>query len=389
VNSQQELADLIHRCRAAVIADWAQQVRILPSARNLDTPTLTDHVPWLLDELVTALRIAAELPGDPLLDTGSSMAHGLQRATHAFDIEEVVAEYDILRGCIHALAERHGLAMCGPCFHTFNRVLNAAVGQALRTYVTQRALEVQRRREDYLAFVAHDLRTPLNAIALATKFLSRSLPDVTTPAATRMLQILLRNVEHLEHLVARVIDENSHLRTESGIRLERRELQFWPLVELLLEDLKPVADKAGTRLANEVADDLTVYADAELLRRILQNLLSNAIHFTPRGVVTVTARALPDGSRECTVIDTGAGIAPERIAKIFDKGETDTEGQGGLGLGLAIVKTFVEAHGGSIEVDSVTGSGSRFVFLLPARASPQPPTALDRRDSGHDADSPM
>jgi signal transduction histidine kinase len=371
VTLQEELAELLHRWRGAVIADWGRQVRMLPSARNLDTPTLTDHVPWLLDELVAALRVPNPGEGQAALDAGSSMAHGLQRATHAFDIDEVVAEYNILRGCIHALAERHGLTISGKCFHTLNAVLSDAVGQALRTYMTQRALEIQHRREDYLAFVAHDLRTPLNAIALASKFLSRSLPPTIAPEATRMMNTLVRNVQHLERLVARVIEENSHLQTESGIRLERREAQLWPLVEALLEDLLPVAARAGTKLLNDVPDDLNVYADAELLRRVIQNLLANAIKFTPGGTVKVHARSLdPDGTVECAVIDDGTGISQDRIGKIFDKGETETETEGGLGLGLAIVKTFVEAHGGSVAVDSEPGVGSRFRFRLPARTIP-------------------
>ncbi len=366
----QELAELLHRCRAAVIADWRRQVRVLPSARNLDTPTLTDHVPWLVDELVAALRAPNAERAETALDGGSSVAHGLQRANHAFDIEEVVAEYNILRGCIHTLAEHHGLTISGECFHTLNAVLNAAVGQALRTYATRRALEIQHRREDYLAFVAHDLRTPLNAIALASKFLSRCLPATIAPEATRMVGILMRNVQHLERLVARVIEENSHLQSESGIRLERREAQLWPLVEALLEDVQPLAAKAGTRLLNEVPDDLMVYADAELLRRVIQNLLANAIKFTPGGTVTVSAQLVDAaGTVECAITDDGPGIAPERIGKIFDKGETETEGEGGLGLGLAIVKTLVEAHAGKVSVESAPGQGSRFRFQLPARTS--------------------
>jgi signal transduction histidine kinase len=370
VTLQQELAELLYRCRAAVIADWRRQVRSLPSARNLDTPTLTDHVPRLLDELVAALRAPNEEAADTALDAGSSVAHGLQRADNAFDIEEVVAEYNILRGCIHTLAERHGLMITGKCFQTLNAVLNAAVGQALRTYTTRRALEIQHRREDYLAFVAHDLRTPLNAIALASKFLSRSLPATTAPEATRMVGTLARNVQHLERLVARVIEENSHLQSESGIRLERREAQLWPLVEALLEDIQPVAGKAGTRLLNDVPDELVVYADAELLRRVIQNLLANAIKFSPGGTVSVNAHLVDArGTVECAITDNGAGIAPDRIAKIFDKGETNTESEGGLGLGLAIVKTLVEAHGGEVSVDSAPGRGSRFRFQLPARDS--------------------
>src|SRR4029077_18067178 len=107
---------------------------------------------------------------EAILEAGPP-AHGLQRLENGFDIEEVVAEYNILRGCIHDLADVNGLNLQGKPFHIINRVFDHAIGAALQTYATQRALEVQRRREEYLAFVAHDLRTPLNAISLATKVL--------------------------------------------------------------------------------------------------------------------------------------------------------------------------------------------------------------------------
>ena len=111
---------------------------------------------------------------------GSPPAHGLQRHQDGFDIEEVVAEYNILRGCIHDLADNNGLSLQGKPFHILNRVLDEAIGLAVQTFATQQALEVQRRREEYLAFVAHDLRTPLNAISLAAQS-----PGADAPGARR------------------------------------------------------------------------------------------------------------------------------------------------------------------------------------------------------------
>src|SRR6185437_11107761 len=102
---------------------------------------------------------------------GSPPVHGIQRYQDGFDIVEVVAEYNILRGCIHDLAENHGLSLQGKALHIMNRVLDEAIGLAVQTFATKQELEVQRRREEYLAFVAHDLRTPLNAISLAAGIL--------------------------------------------------------------------------------------------------------------------------------------------------------------------------------------------------------------------------
>jgi signal transduction histidine kinase len=359
-----KLAQLIRRERDNLLASWRQQVRQLPSARNLDIPVLNDHIPALLDELVVALQsdFSQTIP-EALLE--SPPVHGLQRLQEAFDIQEVVAEYNILRGCIHDFAENSGLNLQGHPFHVINRVLDHAIGLALQTYATQQALEVQKRREEYLAFVAHDLRTPLNAISLATRVLELTFRDPSARAETAgMLKTLGRNVKQLQALVEKIIEENTNLRTETGVKLERRDFDLWPLVEALIHDLRPVAGTGSTRLINKIPYNLVVFADASLMRRVFQNLIANAIKYTPRGKVTIGARQCEDFI-ECWVADNGTGIPENQLGKVFDELEGDTPEKGGLGLGLAIVKTFVEAHDGRVSVESKEGVGSKFSFTLP------------------------
>jgi len=355
-----------------LLSQWRQQVRQLPSAKHLDTPTLNDHIPQLIDELAAALRSRSDQTIPEALSTGTPPAHGLQRVQDGFDVEEVVAEYKVLRGCIHDLADTHGLRLQAKPFQILNRVLDEAIGLAVQTYATQKALEVQQRREEYLAFVAHDLRTPLNAISLATRVLEMTLTNQGASAeSARMLKSLRRNVQQLDTLVGKVIQENTNLVTETGIKLERRWFDLWPLVEALIHDLHPVSATASTRLVNKVPDDLVVNADASLLRRVFQNLIANAINYTPRGEVIIGAQRVDEegGTTECWVSDNGAGISKERLENVFDQLETDPQSKGGVGvgLGLAIVKTFVEAHGGKVTVESQEGLGSTFRFTLPAR----------------------
>jgi two-component system phosphate regulon sensor histidine kinase PhoR len=365
------LAALLRTERDACISAWRKQVRELPSARHLDAPTLNDHMPGLLGELSSALESHSELTIPEAYGEGSATAHGIQRVRDAFDIAEVVAEYNILRGCIHDLADSNGVVLQGKPFHIINRVFDHAIGVALQTYATERALEILRRREEYLAFVAHDLRTPLSAISLAGRVLERGIAGrENSSEATRMLKALRRNVQHLERLVNKVLEENTSLQTEIGVKLERRETDLWPLVEALIHDLHPVAGTASTRLINTVPDELSVYADASLLRRILQNLIANAIKYTPHGEIVISARVSDAGdSVECTVTDNGTGIPAELLQRIFEKGETDSENEGGTGLGLAIVKTFTEAHGGRVSVESSEGVGCTFRFWLPRAPS--------------------
>ena len=371
INDLDKLAAIIKQERSALLARWRQQVRQLPSARHLDIPTLNDHIPELLEELATALQSRSDETTPEALSEGSPPAHGLQRVEDGFDIAEVVAEYNILRGCINDLADSNGLSLQGKPFHIINRVLDQAIGLAVETFATQRALEVQRRREEYLAFVAHDLRTPLNAISLAASVLELTPLGRGASAETgQMLKSLRRNVQQLEGLVRKVLEENANLQTEIGVKLERRELDLWPLVEALIHDLHPEAGTDSTQLINKVPDDLVAYADAGLLRRVFQNLVANAIKYTPRGEVIVGARELgAESAVECWVSDNGAGIPEELLDRVFDKGETDPEKEGGTGLGLAIVKTFIEAHGGTVAVESKEGFGSTFRFSLPTKAN--------------------
>ena len=370
LNALQKLAHLVKQDRDALLVNWRVQVRALPSARHLDIPTLNDHIPSLLDELATALETSPEQTIPETLAEASPPAHGLQRLKDAFDIEEVVAEYNILRGCIHDLAIEHGVNLQGRPFHVINRVFDHAIGQALQTYATQRALEVQQRREEYLAFVVHDLRTPLFAISLTGRVLERTLPkQVLGDDAARMLKSLRRNVQQLEGLVRKVLEENTNLQTDAGIRLERRRFDLWPMVEALLDDLHAVANTAQTQVLNRVPDDLVLFADAGLLQRVFQNLIANAIKYTPSGEVIVGAQANESqGLVECWVSDNGQGIAVEMLDKVFDKGESGAEDDASTGLGLAIVKTFIEAHGGSVTVQSEVGLGSTFRFTLPMQA---------------------
>jgi two-component system, OmpR family, phosphate regulon sensor histidine kinase PhoR len=365
----EQLADLMNRDRDAVLARWRSQVRQLPSARHLDTPTLNDHVPDLLDELASAFKSESERTIQETVLERSPPEHGRQRYRDGFDIVEVVAEYNILRGCIYDLIESSGLTLEGRAFHILNRVLDNSIGLAVQTFATQQALEVQRRREEYLAFVAHDLRTPLNAISLAARLLDLTFAGRRNNAdAPRLFKTLQRNVDQIKSLSETVLKESGYLRGGPGAKLECRELQLWPLVESLVYDLAPLAEAANTRVINEIDEDLAVYADASALRRVLQNLLSNSIRHTPRGEVVVSARKEgPGGGIECQVTDNGAGIPKERLKTIFEKLETDSENEGGIGLGLSIVTTFVEAHGGKVSVESHEGVGSTFSFTLPGR----------------------
>lgn len=363
-----ELATVIKREKDTLLSRWRDQIRRLPSAKHLNIPTLNDHVPILIEELSYAFRSRSDdkILKAPLGD--SPPLHGAQRFEQNFDIVEVVAEYNILRGCIYDLAEENGLNLHGKALHILNRVFDEAIGVAVQTFVTQQALEIQRRRDEHLGFIVHDLRTPLNAISLAVKILEYTPPEESGQKITQMLTILSRNINRLEALVERVLKESTYVQAETEA-LERREFDLWPLVESLIYDLGPLAKTGGTKVTNRISKEFVVYADAGMLRRVFQNLLSNALRYTPRGEIVIDARKKDGGNIECQIRDNGAGIPEDRLEKIFDKAETDREKteKTTAGLGLSIVKALVEAHGGEVSVESREGTGSTFRFTLPPK----------------------
>jgi two-component system phosphate regulon sensor histidine kinase PhoR len=360
------LATALVEERDALMVRWRERVRALESAKHLDVPTLNDHIPGWIAELAVSLHTASATSGDTAQSEQIPLAHGVQRYEDGFDIQEVVAEYSMLRDCVHDLADGLGVDLGGAMRRVVDTAFDEAIAGAVKAFAESQARAVERRRAEHLAFIAHDLRTPLSAITFSAHILQQRLGAQSQETETaRLLKTLARNTKQLDTLVSQVLKENTQLLTELGVKLERRRFDLWPMVEILSQDMLPLAAKAGTRLVNEVPDDLEVCADAALLRRVLQNLVANAITYAPGGEVTIGARDLaPDDAVECWVKDNGKGITPERIGKVFDALETDP-GRDGIGLGLAIVKTFVDAHDGQVSVESVVGQGATFRFTLP------------------------
>lgn len=364
-----KLAALLRQQKEPLLARWRKRVRELPSAAHLDTPTLNDHIPDLLDELAEVLEQPTEKVIVETMRDGSPPDHGVQRLEDGFDITEVVSEYNILRSCVHDLAWEHDLTLEGRPFHVLNRLLDEAIGLAVKTYAEQRALEVRQRRQEYLAFVAHDLRNPLTAISLAAGVLELNLQGNGDPENAQMIRTLHRNVSQLEALVSKVMEENSDSAgADESMVTVKRAFDLWPLVEAIVHAMKPLATTAGTSLINQVPDDLVALADSGQLRRVLQNLITNAITYAPGGAVHIGGRMNEEATMlECWVTDTGKGIAADRLETVFEKGEGDPKRAESTGLGLAIVKSFVEGHGGEVRAESVEGQGTTIRFTLPLR----------------------
>jgi signal transduction histidine kinase len=228
---------------------------------------------------------------------------------------------------------------------------------------------VRKEQEDeHLAFVAHDLRTPLSAACLLVDQLKYAMDEKALGETGNLFEILQRNLQRIADLIKRVLDTKVQpTGLGTSFHPERREFELWPLVQRLILDLESVSSEHHIEVVNEIPVMLAVYADAGLVSQVFQNLLGNAFNYSARGRVTVTAERR-DGVVECVVQDNGAGIPLEMLDKVFDKMATDPD-TAGTGLGLAIVKQIVEAHGGSVSVESIHGSGATFRFTIPDQAA--------------------
>jgi signal transduction histidine kinase len=193
------LATLILVDPEALLRRWRERVKQLPSAKGLDLPALEDHVPALLGELCTALENPDVRIIEGVLEDGSPTEHGVQRLGDGFDLNEVVSEYNILRGCVHQLAEENGLKVDGRTFHILNRIFDKAIGLAVEAYAERKERELRTRGEKHLSVIVHELRNPLGAIALATNVLTEQLKDGDREAAVEeALRILRKNVGLLQ-----------------------------------------------------------------------------------------------------------------------------------------------------------------------------------------------
>jgi two-component system OmpR family sensor kinase/two-component system sensor histidine kinase BaeS len=223
--------------------------------------------------------------------------------------------------------------------------------------------EEQRRR--LLADVSHELRTPLSVVQGNLE----ALVDGVHPADEAHLVAILDETKVLSRLVE---DLRTLSLAESGaLTLHREAIDVGVLVREMVDSFGSQAEPAGVKIDAQVPSGLPqVDADPVRAREILTNLIANALRYTPRGGrVSVEARAT-DASVAIEVRDTGAGIAPDHIGRIFDRFYKSAESRG-AGLGLAIAKQLVEAHGGEISATSVPGEGTDIRFTLPVE-SPVP-----------------
>lgn len=235
----------------------------------------------------------------------------------------------------------------------------------LRDVTEERALE--KMRDDLIHTMVHDLRNPLTGISGALKLLSNSIPDAALSSGQRqMFGIIRSSSERMLELVNAILDIS---RLESGrMPLELRPVALGRLADAALQLLLPAIAEKKQSLERDIPADLPrIVADRQLVERVLQNLVGNAVKFTPEGGQIWVSAALEDGETPCVLVsvrDTGEGIPPEIQKQLFQKFVTGRQEGSGSGLGLAFCRMVIEAHGGRIWAENTPDGGAVFCFTL-------------------------
>ncbi len=257
-----------------------------------------------------------------------------------------------------------------PGQETYSSVLAISVDVSKRKRAEEALREADRRKDEFLAMLAHELRNPMAPIRAAADLLESR--DLAPEQRRRTSQIISRQVKHMTGLVDDLLDVS---RVTRGLaELQQARLDVKQVIADAIEQTRPLMEAKRHRLVVELAFDAAqVLGDHKRLVQVLSNLLGNAAKYTPaEGRIEVTMGAT-DEQVVLAVADNGIGIAQELQVRIFDlfaqADRSPDRSQGGLGIGLALVRSLVELHGGSVACHSEgLGKGSRFLVTMPRAA---------------------
>lgn len=231
-----------------------------------------------------------------------------------------------------------------------------------------RLQELDRLKSAFVSNVSHELRTPMTSIKGYVENMLEGLGGALTEKQGHYLSRIRHNVERLTRMINDLLDLS---RIEAGrVELHRETVSIHDLVNEVVEGFLPLAGEKSVSLsAHHSGVPPVIQGDRDKLHQVLSNLIQNAIKFTPAsGAVRVESRVRDDGCLQLCVADTGCGIPPQELDKVFERfyrSEATLGETRGAGLGLAIAKSLVELHGGRIWATSTPGQGSRFFFTVP------------------------
>ena len=379
----------------SILRMWESAVReTLPNGDDLTLKQLRNSIPIILKEIADAL--ASPTPAATRELAEGSKVHGEARFHEHYNVRELVVEYRLLRRIIieqvsaelgERLDERQNVAL--------NMAVDTAVQSGIVVFTDHQRDQIRAASESqakYMAFLSHDLRNHLNHATLVLQLLGQRLAGMPDCADG------VEDVASIQKSIIQTIGGMDRLLQAELLRKQAVEPKWEPLdLKLALSEiaarLSHEARGKGLTLTVDVPEGAEARTDRELITLVMQNLLGNAIKYSARGTVQVTAKSLVAGDGIAhgwilAVSDEGPGIAPENLSRLFDAfSRGDTHGQAGLGLGLSIASQASKLLGAKLEVESKLGVGSTFRLLL--KQQPINVPHRDTNDETNDAKSPL
>lgn len=363
-----ELAAALRARMSYIIVEWAAMVReFLPSADRLTFDQLRDDLPEVVETAAKSLESDRPSRTEDLLKLVPK--HGEVRFHQSFSLAEVLIEYDLLRAVVMEQIVTHLgrkieaeeiVALCG--------ALDVVGRRAILAYVQHQSHQLQAATEaqsKYLSFLSHDLRGGLNGVFLMIEMLKRELKDQPQLSETvndldSMRRTLLETVGTMDRFL------HAERFRKGKVQLKPGRIHLKQLLNEIVSQFSYQARDKGLELRIDAPADCAITSDRELLALILQNLISNAVKYSPKGKVVVTANPTEEGGCILTVQDQGPGIAPGQLSDLFSaftRGET--HGQPGVGLGLSIAWQAAGYLGAKLWAESTPGHGSTFYVQIP------------------------
>jgi two-component system CheB/CheR fusion protein len=264
---------------------------------------------------------------------------------------------------------------------TAAHVVGALVDVSERKQAEQALKDAERRKDEFLAMLAHELRSPLAPMAHSLELMKLSPGETTLVEQARAS--MERQVSHMMRLVDDLLDVSRI--TSNKLELKKERVSLVSVLRHVVETNRPLLERSGHGFSVELPDDpIYLWADPVRLAQVFANLLNNACKYTPEGGEIRLTAQLQDAEAAVRVRDNGYGIPPLMLPRVFDlytqADQTLDKSEGGLGIGLSLVRRLVEMHGGTVSAFSEgEGRGSEFVVRLPALA--QDPVAQTRESS--------
>lgn len=233
----------------------------------------------------------------------------------------------------------------------------------------RRLKDLDELKTQFLSTVSHELRTPLTITKEGINLILDKIPGNINKKQEEVLVMAKNNIDRLSRIINDLLDIS---KIEAGkVELKKEVVNLCAIIKDVVAFFKPAAFKKGIDIKSSLPkENIDILADADKITQVFTNLVGNALKFTNKGSIAISAKSKTD-MIECCVSDTGVGVSEEGLLRMFDKfqqiGSTAVNKEKGTGLGLSIANSIIELYDGSIWAESKPGEGTKVVFVLPRR----------------------